>query len=168
LAVKVDPKTVWGTGSASEATTKPAAPSPAAKPDVEALKRTDEWQRVFHPRGAIADAVLDPEHWLCFGAGRKLPVLLGGNFAYMSRHPVATPARLSDQPNIRLSGLLWPEARQRWADTAYATVERVGAGQIILFAGDPFFRGYYEGSGRLLLNATILGPGMGTSPRIPW
>ena len=35
-------------------------------------------------------------------------------------------------------------------------------------ANDPFFRGYYEGSGRLLLNAVILGPGMGASQPNPW
>ena len=86
----------------------------------------------------------------------------------MSRHPVATPVRLADVDQLRLSGLFWPEVRQRLANTAYATVERVGRGQVILIAGDPFFRGYYEGSGRLLLNAVILGPGMGTSQPVPW
>ena len=86
----------------------------------------------------------------------------------MSKHPVATPVRLADEDAIRLSGLLWPEARGRWANTGYATVESVGRGQIILFASDPFFRGYFEGSGRLLLNAVILGPGMGTSQPLPW
>ena len=86
----------------------------------------------------------------------------------MSKHPVATPVRLVHEEDLRLSGLLWPEARQRWADSAYATVERVGNGQIILFASDPFFRGYFNGSGRLLLNAIVLGPGLGASQPIPW
>ena len=31
-----------------------------------------------------------------------------------------------------------------------------------------FFRGYFEGSGRLLLNAVLLGPGLGTSAPLPW
>ena len=73
-----------------------------------------------------------------------------------------------DEGRLRLSGLMWPEARERWADTAYATVESLGKGQIILFANDPFFRGYFEGSLRLLLNAIVLGPGMGTSQPLPW
>ena len=77
-------------------------------------------------------------------------------------------ARLSDEENLRLSGLLWPEARRRWAETAYVAVERSGRGQKILFACDPFFRGYYEGSVRLLLNAIILGPGLGADAPIPW
>lgn len=174
--IQIDPARVWGAPSPADATTQPA-PSEAgetpkdaseAKPDVESLQREDEWRRLFSPLGAMGTASLDPEHWLCFGLGEKLPVLLIGDFAYMSKHPVATPARLVDQQRLRLSGLLWPEARERFAGTAYATVERVEAGQIILFATDPFFRGYFEGSGRLLLNAMILGPGLGTRATVPW
>jgi hypothetical protein len=47
-------------------------------------------------------------------------------------------------------------------------VERLGNGQVILFANDPFFRAYYEGSARLVLNAVMLGPGMGATQPIPW
>jgi hypothetical protein len=140
----------------------------AVKRDVEALKRQDAWQRMFRPSGAILAAQLDPEHWLSFGLGDRVPVFMFGDHARMSKHPVRTPARLAGEADLRLSGLLWPEARSRWAETAYATVERFGRGQIILFASDPFFRGYSEGSGRLLLNAVILGPGMGTSQPAPW
>ena len=86
----------------------------------------------------------------------------------MSKHPVATPVRFDDADGLRLGGLLWPEARRRWSGTAFATVERHGNGQIILFATDPFFRGYFEGSARLLSNAILLGPGMGTSQPVPW
>jgi len=174
--VHVDPAQVWGTQRPAsppeeETPTDDAGKPPAkdgAKPDQDALRRADEWQRLFHPQGCVAAASLDPEHWLCFGLQDRLPVLIGGDCAYMSRHPVATPVRLLDEPQLRLSGLLWPEARQRWANTAYVTVESVGRGQIILFSGDPFFRGYYEGTGRLLLNAVLLGPGMGTDTPLPW
>lgn len=142
--------------------------SKPAKKDTEAARRQDEWQRIYQPHGVMVGATLDPEHWLCFGLGDRLPVLLSGDSAYMSKHPVATPVRLMDEDELRLSGLLWPEARSRWANTAYATIERVGNGQLILFASDPFVRGYLEGSGRLLLNAIILGPGMGTRQPLPW
>ncbi len=175
-SIKIDAASVWGT---TPPTTSPSelpavAPNekhgPGSNPasDLPALERADEWLRVFRPRGAIGAATLDPAHWLTFGLGEKLPVLLGGSYAYLSRHPVATPARLMDEHHIRLSGLMWPEARSRLAGSAYATVERVGSGQVILFATDPFFRGYFEGSGRLLLNAMILGPGLGASTPIPW
>jgi hypothetical protein len=83
--------------------------------------------------------------------------------AFMSRDPVRTPARFASAGALRLSGLLWPEARDRWARTAYATRESKGRGQIILFAGEPAFRGFFHGTSRLLQNAILLGPGWGTS-----
>ena len=193
--IEVDPNAVWGssekiadTASQASAPTaaapveKASAESPAAKKDAadgkggkpesggdaEALKRKDAWQRTFSPNGVFVRADLNPEHWLCFGLGDRLPVLIGGANVFMSSHPVATPARLADKNDLRLAGLLWPEARERMANSAYATVERMGRGQIILLADDPIFRGYTEGTGRLFLNAVILGPGLGTSQTVPW
>ncbi|NOT00112.1 MAG: hypothetical protein HOP29_05750 [Phycisphaerales bacterium] len=138
------------------------------KDDIETLKRRDEWLRLFSPVGVIAAGVLNSEHWLCFGAGPRLPVFVSGDYAFMSKPPVVTPVRLDDASHLRLSGLLWPEARERLGRSAWATVERVERGQVILFAADPFFRGYFEGTGRLFLNAVILGPGMGASTPLPW
>ena len=45
------------------------------------------------------------------------------------------------------------------AGTAYLTRERMGQGQVVLFANDPVFRGYSLGTQRLFLNAALLGPG---------
>jgi len=172
--IDVDPEEVWG-AIEEETADEPrdeeaptATPSRGPKRDLDALKRLDAWQQRFRPRGVIVAADLDPEHWLCFGAGERLPVHISGGDAWMSKRPVATPARLADPDRLRLSGLMWPEARERWADTAYATVERIGNGQVILFANDPFYRAYYEGSARLLVNAVMLGPGMGTRQPLPW
>jgi hypothetical protein len=63
---------------------------------------------------------------------------------------------------LRMSGLLWPEAGQRIANSAYLTHESKGHGQIILFAAQPVFRGATLGTNRLLLNAMVYGPGIGT------
>ncbi len=180
--VKVDPETVWGAGKQTPAEEEPSsddtekekegenktAAKPKSQPKIDALKRKDAWKRIFSPRGTFVAASLDEEHWLCFGLGEKLPVWISGSTALLSKHSVQTPVRLSEAGDLRLSGLLWPEARERHAGTAYATVERVGRGQIILFVSDPFYRGYMEGTGRLFLNALILGPGMGTSQPVPW
>ena len=136
--------------------------------DVEKLKRADEWQRIFSPRGAFLVGIVNTEHWLGFGLEQKLPLLFRGSNAFMSKHPVRTPVRLADATELRLSGLLWPEARDRVADTAYVTVESVGRGQIILFATDPTYRMWLSGVQRLFLNAVLLGPGMGTSQPLPW
>ncbi len=139
-----------------------------AEIDVDKLKRTDEWNRLFSPTGAFVKGFVDPEHWIGFGLGEKTPVLFWGDNVYMSKHPVKTPVRLAGEEELRLSGLLWPEARQRLADTAYVTAESVGRGQIILFATDPTLRMWLAGAQRLFLNAVLLGPGMGASQPVPW
>lgn len=146
----------------------PSATDAGAADDAVAARRRDEWLRLFSPVGVIASGIVNSEHWLCFGAGSRLPVFVSGAHAFMSKPPVVTPVRLDDADHLRLSGLLWPEARERLGRSAWATVERLERGQVILFAADPFFRGYFEGTGRLFLNAVILGPGAGASAPMPW
>jgi hypothetical protein len=68
--------------------------------------------------------------------------------------------RYAPPRELALSGLVWPEAVGYLAGTAYLLRERVGAGQVVSFAGDPVFRGYSLGTERLLLNALILGPAL--------
>ena len=41
-------------------------------------------------------------------------------------------------------------------------------GQVILFAGQPNFRAYFRGTERLLANAILFGPGLGTSWTPEW
>ncbi|MBL8747003.1 MAG: peptidase [Phycisphaerae bacterium] len=67
---------------------------------------------------------------------------------------------------LRMSGLLWPEAADRLAHSAYVTQESVGAGQIILFNESPTFRAAARGSTRVFMNAVVCGPGMGASAPI--
>lgn len=77
-------------------------------------------------------------------------------------------ASLPEKHNLtlRMSGLLWPEASQRIANSAYLTRERKGRGQIILFSGQPVFRGSTLATNRLLLNAIVYGAGLGASQPI--
>jgi len=167
----VDSAAIWGAPREAESgKSKKAEPRPVEEPrgDLEELKTEDERARLFMPRGAILGAVLDPEHWLTSGLADRVPVILYTEFALLSRSPVETAARLSGAGNLRLSGLLWPEAQERWQQTAYLTREGLGKGQIILFAGEPRFRAYFHGSGRLLANAILLGPGFGTRQTEPW
>jgi hypothetical protein len=140
--------------------------SPSGKP--EKLKRIDEWQRIFSPSGVFVKAVVDQRHWLGSGLGKFLPVMVRGDNVMMSLYPTQTPVRLVDEDDLRLSGLLWPEARKRLANSSFATVEHHGRGQVILFASNPTFRGWYPAVERLFLNAVFLGPGMGTNQKIPW
>lgn len=155
-----------------------------ALPDAEELKRRDEWQQLFMPQGAFVAARVDDEHWLTFGCRDALPVLMGGNPVLMSVPPAEAPIRLgvyedsdSETPTrvgwgivpagktlrLRMSGLLWPEAAQRLANSAWVTRESVGNGQVILFASSPTFRGATPAMARVFRNAVIYGPGLGAS-----
>jgi hypothetical protein len=162
--VTVDSLSIW------ESSSLPAKLSAedAEQSSVEELKKQDEQMRLFMPRGVFMNLQLDEEHWLAFGSPERIPALLYTSFAYMTQDPVETAGRLSGADELRVSGLLWPEARQRWAETAYVTRESSGKGQIILFAGEPFFRGYTYGTGKLLMNALLFGPGFGTQTQVSW
>jgi Zinc carboxypeptidase len=160
-----------------------------AAPSKEEAARADAWNRMFMPQGAFLAARTDPEHWLTLGVGRELPVLVNASTALLAKPPVEAPVRLGvleaspgaaarrvgwsvvpagHDLRLRMSGLLWPEAAGRLANSAAVTREGVGKGQIILFANSPTFRGVTRGTARLLLNALVYGPGLGAeSPIAP-
>jgi hypothetical protein len=162
--------------------------------DAKQLKKQDEWQALFMPRGAMLAGQVDLKHWLTFGSPGVLPVLYGRAPVLMSDDASRAAVRMGvpgaagsqgwsllgsgeeeeswklgwatipagQDIRLRMSGLLWPEAGQRIANSAYLTQESRGHGQIILFAAQPVFRGSTLGTSRLLLNAMVFGPGLGT------
>lgn len=139
----------------------------AAKPDTKLTREAlDEWRRLFSPTGVIVRGEVCDHHWMSLGCPRELPLYYAGSRALLSKSPTETVVRLAPPQRLRLSGLLWPEAAQRLGDAAYATAERVGSGQLILFASDVNFRGAYRGANQLLINAVLLGPGCGTSQAV--
>jgi len=178
--IEIDFDDLWGDGQGDKGNADPKetedneeqdeeqSKKSASSGNAEKLKRIDEWQRIFSPSGVFVKARIDERHWLGFGLGKFLPVMVGGGSVMMSMYPTETPVRLVDEDDLRLSGLLWPEARQRLANSSFATVERHGRGQVILFASNPTHRGWYPAMERLFLNAVFLGPGMGTNQRMPW
>ncbi len=152
-------------------------------PSAEERKRRDTWQQLFMPSGALVATRVNPHHWLTAGAGEQLTVLFGRSPVLMAKPPVEAPLRVgvftasesapglanwSPVPEgqslrVRAAGLLWPEARERIASSAWMTRESVGRGQVILFAHAPAFRAAQIGAMRVLENALVLGPGMGAS-----
>jgi len=153
----------------------------------EQLEMRDKWQSTLMPSGAIVSARADSENWLTFGAEDVVPVLYGnypilmtgGNSTAALRIGELIPNEDSETKtinwsqipsgydlNVRMSGLVWPEASQRIANSAYLTREKIGKGQIILFSGEPNFRGSARGTNRLWLNAVIYGTGLGTNPLV--
>ena len=133
-----------------------------SKADVKQLAKDDAFNRRFMPQGVIVKINLNDEQWLSYGLPERMPALYTSRHILLSKPPVQTAARLADGNELRLSGLLWPEAKKRMADAAYLTRESKGSGQIILFAEEPNFRSYFEGTERLLLNSILLSPGFGT------
>ena len=154
----------------------------------EDLKKRDKWQSIFMPSGAIVAGRTDQKHWLTFGAIDVLPVLYGNYPILMTSDNAQAAVRIGElindpskesarainwstipagkDINVRMSGLVWPEASQRIANSAYLTREKVGKGQVILFSGEPNYRGSALGTNRLWLNAVIYGAGLGSNSEI--
>jgi len=112
---------------------------------------------------------LDEESWLAWGVGGdSLPALVRTSRALIAPAPGEVAARYPAPDRLHLGGLLWPEAAGRLAHTAYAVRETKGRGQVILFVDEPEFRGWTLGTRRLLVNALLYGPGLGTRWSAPW
>ncbi|MBK7045640.1 MAG: hypothetical protein IPH48_03785 [bacterium] len=137
-------------------------------PEAEDRARADERLRRFMPQGALLRAQLDPEEWLGYGLDSEITVWFGADDALLAAPPATVAARFADIDRLHLGGLLWPEGAARLAHTAYATRENVGRGQVILFAGPPAWRRWMRDSERLLVNAVLLGPGLGTRWSTAW
>ena len=152
------------------------------------LQNRDKWQSIFMPSGSMVSGRVDQKHWLTFGTPSTLPILYANYPILMTHDNTEAVVRIGElvsndeikdfrminwssippgkDLNVRMSGLVWPEAAQRIANSAYLTRERMGKGQIILFAGEPNFRGSTRGTNRLWLNALIYGAGLGASSKI--
>jgi hypothetical protein len=147
----------------------PLLPPGQEEPKEEDLTGAEERLRRFAPRGTFLRVELDPELWLAWGLPRVVDALVGSAAtALVADAPVDVPARFADLDALHLGGLLWPEAAGVLARTAYLTREPVGRGQVVLFADEPNFRAWTLGTRRLLLNAILYGPGLGTQWSTPW
>ena len=131
------------------------------------------------PSGAMVAGKVDTLHWMSFGTPETLPLLYENQPVLMTKDRQQAVVRvgvLREDSNaseaqavnwstvpagnaltVRMSGLIWPEAAARIANSAYVTRERVGKGQVILFSGQPNFRGSTRGVGRIWLNALVYG-----------
>lgn len=130
--------------------------------------RIDARLRQFMPQGSLLRVQLTPEVWLNYGLPAEIAILFGGDDPLIASAPVTVAAKFDDIDQLHLGGLLWPEAAARLANTAFATREQVGRGQVILFADHPGFRRWMVESERMLKNAILMGPGLGTRWSTPW
>lgn len=106
--------------------------------------------------GAIFAATLDLSHPLAFGLPRAiLPVfkndpmlLLPASDAYV------TVGRYTDKP--QLAGFTSPEYVAQIRQAASLLAHNLGRGRVIAMTDNPVFRGYFVGSGRILVNSLFL------------
>ncbi len=143
-------------------------PAGALSPEESPLPAADARLRRFMPQGAMLNVDLDPEFWLNWGLEDRIGVWFGGDDPLIAESGVRVAARFPDMDELHLGGLLWPEAAARLAHTGYATQESVGRGQVVLFAQNPAYRRWMKDTERMLMNAILMGPGLGTRWSSPW
>ena len=169
--VAIDEDYVWSgkhAESAGESSESSDAEEASDELEEDELAEADRWARRFSPAGANVLAEANLHHYLTSGCDATLPVPIADSRAFLASAPTETAVRLTSSDRLRLGGLLWPEYRERVADSAWLMRESRGNGQLVLFAGMPAFRGHSLATGRLFANAVIYGPGLGADQPIGW
>jgi hypothetical protein len=141
----------------------------AKKPDAAADKKGFDYNRAITPdrprpdviAGAILRGSLDTEHWLSAGLDAEFQVMVEGQRVF-------TPIKLDKGVNVgvyaaadklAVSGIVWKENKDSYAQKAFLIHEPLGAGHVVAFAEEPNFRAYAQASELLFMNAVLLGPG---------
>lgn len=140
----------------------------AKKPEPAGDKKGFDYNRAITPdkprpdpiAGAILRGSLDTEHWLSAGLDADFQVMVDGQRVF-------TPIKLDKGTNVGVyatadklgvSGILWKENKDSYAQKAFLLHEPLGAGHVIAFAEEPNFRAYSQASELLFMNAVLLGP----------
>ncbi|MBI1723304.1 MAG: hypothetical protein HYR48_05290 [Gemmatimonadetes bacterium] len=110
--------------------------------------------------GSIFRATLDRSHWLTFGYEHdQLPVMMSGSNFFRPSRAGANPVAFAGD-SLLISGFVWPNNTERLLrNTAWAAVENVGRGHVVLFADSPVYRLFWRSTYRLLENAMLFGTG---------
>lgn len=119
----------------------------------EDLARTRGAQNIA---GAIFEARLDLTHPLAFGQTEKMAFFKTSETLYaLSNVPGATVARYTEKPYI--SGYVSDEMLQEVKGSAALLSRKQGRGNVVLFADNPNFRGFWYALNGLMLNAIFFG-----------
>ncbi|HTH51801.1 MAG TPA: M14 family zinc carboxypeptidase [Pyrinomonadaceae bacterium] len=133
---------------------RPAPLPPIASPSADANKVPVELP------GSIMRATVDRTSWLTYGLDQDdLPVMLarGSFYRYSKEGSNALVFDAKPKRPLTLSGFVWPGNTERLlAGTSYLIEEPRGAGHVILFAEEPFFRGIFHTTTRPFFNAMAL------------
>ena len=126
---------------------------------LEDAKYADKEQLAGQQRiaGAIFQTELDLSHPLSFGLPRaELPVFKNALMVMqVPEQPFMTVAKY--RKGNQLAGFAAPELVEQISQSAALVAQNFGNGRIIAMTDNPVFRGYFNGSSRLLVNALYLG-----------
>jgi hypothetical protein len=132
------------------------------KPDSTQVNRYDfiKSNEIEGPKsieGSIYTADLDITNPLGFGfEERKIYIFRNGNtFLKPSRNPYGTVVKYTANPLV--SGYISKTNLKRINNSASVVIANAGRGRVVLFADNPYFRGYWYGTARLFLNAVFFG-----------
>jgi hypothetical protein len=105
--------------------------------------------------GAILKVELDATHPLAFGIGETVPTFRTNGTFYDAGSSTVAVGQYAEDP--LLSGYMSVARLESAAGSVALAVTRKGKGAVIVVLDEPVFRGFWQGSSRLLANAVFLG-----------
>lgn len=109
--------------------------------------------------GAIMRATVDRTTYLTYGIeDENIPVLLASGFFFRLSKEGTNALIFEPKPKkpLTISGFVWEGNTERLLKgTAYVIDEPSGAGHVILFAEEPFFRGIFRSTTRPFFNSIL-------------
>jgi hypothetical protein len=150
-------------------------PLPEPSPSPEPVTDKKDWQADVLPPiaspsanagkvpegvpGAILRATVDRTTYLTYGLETdELPVLLASGFFFRISKEGSNALVFEPKPKkpLTISGFVWEGNTERLLKgTAYVIDEPNGAGHVILFAEEPFFRGIFRSTTRPFFNSIL-------------
>ena len=116
-----------------------------------------EYRRSNSVNGLIFNAKVDNTHPVAYGLSTNtIPVFKNSSFTIEKLNdPFSCPVYIPE--NSLLSGYLNKRNKKQLEKSAYVLNYSLGKGNIIVFADNPNFRGYWYGTNKLFVNAVFFG-----------
>ena len=112
--------------------------------------------------GAIANTVVDTEHWLSSGLDATVPVAVQGQrvFSPLTLDKGRNVVVFAPRDRLVASGIIWEESLAQLPGKPYLIHQPTGRGHVVAFTDDPNNRAFAEATQLLFINAVLLGPAM--------
>ncbi|HTV02520.1 MAG TPA: M14 family zinc carboxypeptidase [Luteitalea sp.] len=148
----------------------PVVEGPPARPSSNAVPQPIDLAKAIEPTremptlvpGAIANTVVDTEHWLSSGLDDAVPVSVQGQriFSPLTIDKGRNVVVFAPKEKLVASGIFWEESQTQLPGKPYLMHLPLGRGHVVAFTDDPNNRAFAEASQLLFINAVLLGPAM--------